>query len=385
MAVLGGKLEAKRSDCAPLAGKSTLNRLELSRAKPSRYHKISYDAALIEAVFVDVFLDAHTAPPSQIILDLDATDDPLHGHQEGRFFHGYYDNYCYLPLYVFCGRHLLVAKRRPADIDASPTGQARGLKAHGSVEEVARVVARIRQRWPAVRLLLRADAGFAGEALMAWCEDNAVDFLFGLARNSRLVDAIKAELAEAAEHSQQTGKSARRFKDFAWTTRDSWSRERRVVAKAEWTEGQANPRFVVTSLSREEHEARHLYEKLCCARGEMENRIKSLPSRKRGSASSTFMPIVPLFGPGAGSRPKQCAPTSCGCGLPRWPMCCCAPCAASAWLMLSSPAPPAAPSASSCSRSARLCAPACVASSSPCPRLSHTRPSTAPPMPPMPH
>src|SRR5260370_28828355 len=165
------------------------------------------------------------------------------------------DNYCYLPLYVFCGRHLLVSKLRPADIDASA----------GSVEEVARVVARIRQRWPAARLLLRADSGFAREALMAWCEDNAVDFLFGLARNSRLVDAIKAELAEAAEHSQQTGKSARRFKDFAWTTRDSWSRERRVVAKAEWTEGQANPRFVVTSLSREEHEARHLSEKPYCA------------------------------------------------------------------------------------------------------------------------
>jgi hypothetical protein len=165
---------------------------------------------------------------------------------------------------------------------------------------------------PRCRLLLRADAGFAGEALMAWCEDNAVDFLFGLARNSRLVDAIKAELAEAAEHSQQTGKSARRFKDFAWTTRDSWSRERRVVAKAEWTEGQANPRFVVTSLSREEHEARHLYEKLYCARGEMENRIKSLPSRKRGSASSTFMPIAP--------RPGRCAPTSYACGSPRWPM-----------------------------------------------------------------
>src|SRR5580704_17504753 len=198
MAVLGGKLESKRSDCAPLAGKSTLNRLELSRAEPSRYHKISYDAALIEAVFVDVLLDAHSAPPSQIVLDLDATDDPLHGHQEGRFFHGYYDNYCYLPLYVFCCRHLLVSKLRPADIDASA----------GSLEEVARVVARIRQRWPGVRILLRADSGFAREALMAWCENNAVDFLFGLARNTRLVDQIKAELAEAAEQSQQTGKSA---------------------------------------------------------------------------------------------------------------------------------------------------------------------------------
>jgi hypothetical protein len=274
MAVLGGKLEAKRSDCAPLAGKSTLNRLELSRAEPSRYHKISYDAAQIEAVFVDVFLDAHSAPPPQITLDLDATDDPLHGHQEGRFFHGYYDNYCYLPLYVFCGRHLLASKLRPANIDASPTGQARGLKAHGSVAEVARIVAQIRRRWPKVRILLRADSGFARDGLMTWCETNGVDFLFGLAKNRRLVEEIKSELAQAAEQSQKTGKPARRFKDFAWRTRDSWSHERRVVAKAEWTEGKANPRFVVTSLAREEHEARHLYEKLYCARGEMENRIK---------------------------------------------------------------------------------------------------------------
>ena len=264
MAVLGGKLEAKRADCAPLAGKSTLNRLELGRTAPSRYHKISYDAAQIEALFVDLFLDAHSAAPPQITLDLDATDDPLHGHQEGRFFHGYYDNYCYLPLYVFCGRHLLASKLRPANIDASA----------GSVEEMARIVARIRQRWPQVRILLRADSGFAREALMAWCENNGVEFLFGLAKNSRLVEAIKSELAQAAEQSQKTGKPARRFKDFAWRTRDSWSHERRVVAKAEWTEGKANPRFVVTSLWRQEHEARHLYEKLYCARGDMENRIK---------------------------------------------------------------------------------------------------------------
>jgi hypothetical protein len=264
LAVLGGKLEAKRADCAPLAGKSTLNRLELSRAEPSRYHKISYDGAAIEALFVDVFLDAHVVPPPQITLDLDATDDPLHGHQEGRFFHGYYDNYCYLPLYIFCGRHLLAAKLRPANIDGSA----------GSVEEVARIIGRIRQRWPGVRILLRADSGFARDGLMTWCENNAVDYLFGLARNSRLVEAIKGELAEAAEQSRQTGKAARRFKDFTWTTRDSWSQQRRVVAKAEWTEGEANPRFVVTSLNREEHEPRHLYEKLYCARGEMENRIK---------------------------------------------------------------------------------------------------------------
>ena len=264
MAILAGKLAARRSNCAPLAGKSTLNRLERSRAEPSRYHKISYDAAKIEGLFVDLFLDAHAAPPPQIILDLDATDDPLHGHQEGRFFHGYYDNYCYLPLYIYCGRHLLAAKLRPANIDASA----------GSVEEVSRIVTQIRRNWPAVRIMLRADAGFAREGLMTWCENNRVDFLFGLARNSRLVGEIAAELAAAAEQSQRTGQPARRFKDFAWRTRDSWSRERRVIAKAEWTKGEANPRFIVTSLTREEHQARHLYEKLYCARGEMENRIK---------------------------------------------------------------------------------------------------------------
>jgi hypothetical protein len=264
MAILAGKLEARRSNCAPLAGKSTLNRLERSPTEPSRYHKISYAAAKIEGLFVDLFLDAHAAPPPQIILDLDATDDPLHGHQEGRFFHGYYDNYCYLPLYIFCGRHLLAAKLRPANIDASA----------GSVEEASRIVTQIRRRWPAVRIMLRADAGFAREGLMTWCENNRVDFLFGLARNSRLVGEIAAELAAAAELSQRTGQPARRFKDFAWRTRDSWSCERRVIAKAEWTKGEANPRFIVTSLTREEHQARHLYEKLYCARGEMENRIK---------------------------------------------------------------------------------------------------------------
>jgi Transposase DDE domain group 1 len=264
MAVLGGKLEARRADCAPLAGKSTLNRLELSREEPTRYHKISYDAAAIEGLFVDLFLAAHPAPPPQITLDLDATDDPLHGHQEGRFFHGYYDTYCYLPLYVFCGRHLLAAKLRPANIDASA----------GSVEEIARIVAQIRRRWPRVRILLRADSGFAREGLMAWCENNDVDFLLGLAKNRRLVGEIETELAAAQEQSQRIEKPARRFKDFTWQTRESWSRARRVVAKAEWTKGEANPRFVVTSLAREEHEARHLYEKLYCARGEMENRIK---------------------------------------------------------------------------------------------------------------
>jgi len=225
MAVLGGKLEARRADCAPLAGKSTLNRLELSGPEPTSYHKISHDATAIEGLLVDLFLDAHAVPPPQITLDLDATDDPLHGHQEGRFFHGYYDSYCYLPLYVFCGRHLLAAKLRPANIDASA----------GSVEEITRIVTRPRVRWPQVRILLRADSGFAREGLMAWCENNGVDFVFGLVKNSRLVGEIESELAAAQEQSQKTEKPARRFKDFTWQTRQSWSRERRVVAKAEWT------------------------------------------------------------------------------------------------------------------------------------------------------
>ena len=264
MAVLAGKLEARREDCAPVAGKSTLNRLELSRETPTKYRKIAHEPAAIEALFVDLLLEAHDRPPQQIILDLDATDDPLHGHQEGRFFHGYYDCYCYLPLYVFCGRHLLAAKLRPSNIDGSA----------GSIEEVARIVAHIRTRWPRTRILLRADSGFAREALMAWCEINQVDFVFGLARNARLVEEISVELLQAEAEASATGKPARRFKDFRYATLDSWSRRRRVVAKAEWTNGEANPRFIVTSLNKAETSARFLYEKVYCARGEMENRIK---------------------------------------------------------------------------------------------------------------
>jgi hypothetical protein len=264
MATLVGKLAARRRGCAPLAGKSTLNRLELSRPEPTQYHKVSHDPAAVEALFVTLFTEAHAKAPRQIILDLDATDDPIHGHQEGRFFHGYYDAYCYLPLYIFCGRHLLAAKLRRSNIDA----------AAGAREEVERIVAQIRRRWPRVRVLLRADSGFCREELMAWCEANRVDYLFGLARNPRLVGVIARELGEAAEESSHTGRPARRFKDFGWSTLDSWSRRRRVVAKAEVTQGDTNPRFVVTSLRPAEAEARHLYEKIYCARGDMENRIK---------------------------------------------------------------------------------------------------------------
>jgi hypothetical protein len=259
MQLLAGRLSA------PLAGKSTLNRLEHAPVSgPGRYHRIGHDGAAVEALFVDLFLDAHERAPASIILDLDATDDPIHGHQEGRFFHGYYDGYCYLPLYVFCGDHLLAAKLRRSNIDA----------AAGSVEEVERIVGRIRGRWPRTRILLRADSGFAREDLMAWCEANKVDYLFGLARNARRVAAIEAELWWAEEEARASGKAARRFADLMWTTLESWSRRRRVVAKAEWTGGGANPRFVVTSLKRDRYDARRLYEELYCQRGNMENRIK---------------------------------------------------------------------------------------------------------------
>lgn len=265
MAVLAGKLAARRQDCEPIAGKSTLNRLELSRPEPTRYHKISHDPAAIESLFVSLFLEAHKKPPREIILDLDATDDPVHGEQEGRFFRGYYDHYCYLPLYVFCGRHLLAAKLRPGNVDA----------ASGAVEEIARIVAQIRSCWPKVRILLRGDSGFAREELMAWCEANWVHFVFGLQQNSRLNVEIAREIERAEAKSRRTGRPARFFKDFMWmTVRESWSRRRRVVGKAEFTMEGPNPRYVVTSLKRAKCETRYLYENLYCARGEMENRIK---------------------------------------------------------------------------------------------------------------
>ncbi len=264
LAALAGKLTARRKRCAPLAGKSTLNRLEHAPAGTSRYHKIAHDPAAIERLFVDLFLGRHTTAPRQIILDLDATDDPLHGHQEGRFFHGYYDCYCYLPLYVFCGRHLLAAKLRRSNIDASA----------GAKDEVARIVAQIRARWPRVEILLRADSGFARDELMAWCEAHGVDYVFGLARNERLVSAIAADLAAAEAESLAKGGPTRRFADFPWRTLDSWSRSRRVVAKAEHLAKGSNPRFVVTSLALDAIDARSLYEAVYCARGEVENRIK---------------------------------------------------------------------------------------------------------------
>ncbi|MGH9560204.1 MAG: IS1380 family transposase [Terracidiphilus sp.] len=267
LAVLAGKLRpGLRSDCAALAGKSTLNRLEHTpRRHGSKYHKIDCDGARVDALLVGLFLEAHERAPREIVLDLDNTDIPLYGAQEGRFFHGHYDAYCYLPLYVFCGRHLLLARQRRANVSGSD----------GAVAEIARIVAQIRQRWPRVRIVLRADSGFANDALMSWCEANRVEYVLGLARNRRLEAALAGPLAEAKHLCRASGKPARVFRDFAYRTIDSWSRDRRVVGKAEHTLGGANPRFIVTSLKRSRRalDARALYEDLYCARGEAENRI----------------------------------------------------------------------------------------------------------------
>jgi hypothetical protein len=263
----GAERVRRRDRGKALAGRNTLNRLELTprgAGENSRYKKIVADTGRIERLFVDVFLQLHARPPERIVLDLDATDDPVHGDQLGKFFHGYYKSYCYLPLYIFCGDDLLCAKLRPADIDA----------AAGSVKQLARIVGQIRQAWPQVQIVIRGDSGFCREPIMRWCEENGVDFLLGLAKNKRLGRIIGKELHEARQQFEATGQAARVFKDFTYQTRKSWSRKRRVVGKAEHLRKGANPRFVVTSFQAEEFDARTLYEDEYCARGEMENRIK---------------------------------------------------------------------------------------------------------------
>jgi hypothetical protein len=274
LAVLVGKTDPagaervrSRDQGKPLAGKSTLNRLELAAVgddEGSRYKKIVAHMSQIENYLVDVFVQQHRTLPKRIVLDLDATDDPLHGHQLGKFFHGYYDCDCYLPLYIFCGDHPLCATLRPSDIDASA----------GSLVFIQRIVARLREKWPNVEIVLRGDSGFCRNYLMTWCEANDVHFLFGLAKNKRLLRIIGQEMQEAKQRFEQTTKAARVFKDFEYRTHKSWSRARRVVGKAEHLAKGANPRFVVTSLPPEEFDAKTLYEQEYCARGEMENRIK---------------------------------------------------------------------------------------------------------------
>lgn len=267
MAVLAGKTDPSPQEGYALAGKSTLNRLELTPVganEDSRYKKIVARHKDIEDFFVTAFLQVHSKPPKRIVLDLDATDDPLHGHQLGRFFHGYYKSYCYLPLYIFCGSHLLCAKLRPSDIDA----------AAGSVKELDRIVKQIRAEWPGVQIVIRGDSGFCRNNIMSWCELNQVDFILGVAKNARLKRIISKELHEAKQQFQATGHAARVYKDFRYRTRKSWSQERRVIGKAEHLAKGENPRFVVTSLSTEEFDASTVYEEEYCGRGDMENRIK---------------------------------------------------------------------------------------------------------------
>ena len=264
-----GETRIRRQDRGKaMAGKSTLNRLELTSACPTerekRYKKIIMNENEIDRLFVEVFLQAHTEAPREIILDVDATDDPLHGNQEGRFFHGYYMNYCYLPLYIFCGEFLLCARLRPSNIDAS----------EGTVEELERIVRQIRDAWPEVKIIVRGDSGFCREKIMHWCETHAIDYVFGLAKNDRLKAVISEELQRARELYEETGKAARVYKGFYYETLKSWSRKRRVVAKAEYLDKGSNPRFVVTSIKNQRMDVRTVYEVLYCGRGDMENRIK---------------------------------------------------------------------------------------------------------------
>ena len=274
LATAAGKLDATGAERRraqdrgkALAGSSTLNRLELTPADAdaaARYKKIVADQAGLDRVLVEHFIASHAAPPQTLWLDLDATDDPLHGHQEGRFFHGYYGHYCYLPLYITCGEHVLCARLRRANIDA----------AEGSVEALTCIVGMLRAAWPQVRLSIRADSGFCREDLMAWCEAEGIEYVLGLAKNERLNTLSLRWRIQAQLAFLKHGEPSRVFAAFQYRTRTSWSRARRVVVKAEHLAKGANPRYVVTSLQAAEADARTLYETLYCARGDMENRIK---------------------------------------------------------------------------------------------------------------
>jgi Transposase DDE domain group 1 len=260
------KLLAGKADLnEPLAGKSTLNRMELGDGLPNRYKKITFWREAIDELLIDVLLEAQAIPPEQIVLDIDTTDLAIHGAQEGRFYHGYYDHYCYLPLYVFAGEHVLCARLRPSNIDP----------AAGSRKEIERIVKRIRAAWPGVKIILRGDSGFCREELMAWCEANRVEYVFGMARNRLLEKMVAEALEQARRQAEASQQAARVFVEFEHeTVSGTWSRRRRVVAKAEHIDGKSNPRFVVTSLGAEHWAAQPLYEELYCARGDMENRIK---------------------------------------------------------------------------------------------------------------
>lgn len=249
MRLLGGVEES-------MASKSTLCRLENRADRVSMW--------CMAETLVDCFIESFQKPPGELVLDFDATDDPVHGDQEGRFFHGYYDGYCFLPLYVFCGEHLLCAYLRPSNIDAPRHAWA----------ILALLERKLRAAWPGVRLVVRADSGFCRWRMLRWCERHGVGYIVGLARNSRLLELAAQWIRPAAEALARTGEKQRLFGEFAYAA-GTWDRERRVIVKAEHLpggeDGKANTRFIVTNLA---GEGRDLYERVYCARGEMENRVK---------------------------------------------------------------------------------------------------------------
>lgn len=262
-----GLLAERKDTSRALAGKSTLNRLELgSGCGDDRYKKIVADQDAIDRFLVNVFVQSFDEAPERVVLDVDTTDAILHGNQEGRHFLSHFGEYCYLPLYVTSGDHLLCARLREANVDA----------ASGTVEELERIVEQIRERWPDVPIVIRADSGFCRDQILSWCEKRGVDFVIGLQKNSRLEQLIADELQEARQESEQSSQPVRRYRDFRYQTRESWTRERRVVAKAEHLLDKSNPRFVVTSLT--ELDAKTIYESEYCGRGDMENRIKEQKS-----------------------------------------------------------------------------------------------------------
>ena len=263
----GSDRSRQRDRGNPLAGSSTLNRLELGRpdsADQDRYKRIAADQEWIDDLIVKLFIEMQGEEPDRIVLDVDATDDPMHGEQEGKFYHGYYESYCYLPLYITCGDHVLTARLRPSNIDA----------ADGVVDEVDRIVGIIRNHWPNTKIVLRGDSGFCRDDIMTWCEENNLGYVFGFAKNQRLMARIETRLADAKNRSESSGERVREFLCFTYRTLRSWSRSRRVICKVECHPGRSNPRFLVTNLEADEYGAQEMYEELYCARGDMENRIK---------------------------------------------------------------------------------------------------------------
>ena len=259
----GEKRKRARDKGKPLAGKSTLNRLELSPTKGHRGKNILCNDQKVESLFVEMFLKSYKNPPREIVLDLDNTDDPLYGKQEGRCFQGYYKIHCYLPLYIFCGEQLLCAKLNTAEREG----------ASGAKEELERIINQIKREWPEVRIIVRGDSGFCRDKIMNWCEENEVWFVIGLGKNSRLTERIRKPLEKVRRNFLSKKGGTKIYRNFNYRTRSSWARKRRVVGKMEHLEKRSSHRFIVTNIPKEVYGGKGLYE-FYCGRGDMENRIK---------------------------------------------------------------------------------------------------------------